>query len=467
MPRPDDGPAGTTTWSRLVVVVLARAYRGVFLTLTLVAVAPMVLGWGAYVVKSGSMRPSISVGDVVIARPTSVDDRVRVGRVYVFDDPSRPGRVLVHRIVERRDEGGFTTAGDANGFTDSTPLQPTGIRAQAILLAPWVGLPVQWLQSRDFVRLGAWLALTVAAFVLASGRLERRRDRPPPGAPGAPGPGRFRRTTARRALAPVAAATVLMVAGTAATTPAGAGFTSRTASASNTWTAGAWNQKYAAAVITDRPYGFWLLDEPAGSAYAQDRSGNNQTGQYYAPLVLGRPGGLPNNPGTAVGVGGGRVVLGTNLVSAPGAYSIELWFRTTSSSGGFMAGFENDRDDDWRSGTADRLVYLAPSGRLAFGLWGNQTTAVTTPRAYNDGAWHHLVVTSTAARSSIVYVDGLPVASGTTSTVEAYPGYWRIGQGSTGNKNGFSSSFPGDLDTVSIFHSVLSATRVAAHWNAR
>jgi hypothetical protein len=51
--------------------------------------------------------------------------------------------------------------------------------------------------------------------------------------------------------------------------------------------------------------------------------------------------------------------------------------------------------------------------------------------------------------------------------VDTYPGYWRIGQGSTGNQNGVSSSFPGDLDNVAVYHSVLSPTRVAAHWDAR
>ncbi len=220
-------------------------------------------------------------------------------------------------------------------------------------------------------------------------------------------------------------------------------------------------------MLTDQPYGFWLLDEPSGSSYATDRSGHNRTGQYYGALTLGRPGGLPNNPGTAVGVTGGRAVLGPNLVASPAAYSIELWMRTTSTSGGYVAGFEDDRDDNWRGADADRIVFLKPSGQLTFGLWSNRTTSITTPGAYNDGAWHHVVVTSTSARSSVVYVDGVAVASGTTSPVDSYPGYWRIGQGSTGNQNGVSSSFPGDLDNVAVYHSVLSPTRVAAHWDAR
>ena len=469
---PEDGTAGTTTWFRLVGVVLARAYRAVLLTLATLALAPMLLDWGSYVVQTGSMRPSIAVGDVVLARPVQADDTVHVGRVYVFDDPSRPDdRLLVHRVVERRDDGDFTSAGDANQFTDTTPLSATDLEAQAILLVPFVGRPVVWLSSGQWMPLAAWLLLTMFLFGLASLRpgYGPPRDRPrsrtrrlPQRAGSTSGPAGL----ARVALAPTAVGVALLLLGAAPLTVSAA-FVARTANGSNSWTVGAWVQQYAAAVLTDQPYGFWLLDEADGSSYATDRSGHNRTGQYYGALTLGRPGGLPHNPGTAVGVAGGRVVLGPNLVASPASYSIELWLRTTSTSGGYVAGFEDDRDDNWRGADADRILFLQPSGQLTFGLWSNRTTSITTPRAYNDGAWHHVVVTSTPTRSSVVYVDGTAVTSGTTSVVSSYPGYWRIGQGSTGNQNGVSSSFPGDLDNVAIYHSVLSPARVAAHWDAR
>jgi signal peptidase I len=470
--QPSEDDTAGTSWSRLVVVVLARAYRAVLLTLATLALAPMLLDWGSYVVETGSMRPSIAVGDVVVAKPVQVDDTVHVGRVYVFDDPSRPDdRLLVHRVVERRDDGDFTSAGDANQFTDTTPLSATDLRAQAILLVPFVGRPVVWLDSGQWLPFAAWLLLTILAFGLATlrpgdGRPPRDRWRRRSNRSRQPGSASGRVAVARSALAPTAVGAALLLLGVAPMTVSAA-FTTRTTSGSNSWTVGSWVQRYVGTVLTDQPYGFWLLDEPSGSSYATDRSGHNRTGQYYGALTLGRPGGLPTNPGTSVGVTGGRVVLGPNLVASPAAYSIELWMRTTSTSGGYVAGFEDDRDDNWRGADADRILFLRPSGQLTFGLWSNRTTSITTPRAYNDGAWHHVVVTSTSARSSVVYVDGVAVTSGTTSPVESYPGYWRIGQGSTGNQNGVSSSFPGDLDNVAVYHSVLSPARVAAHWDAR
>ncbi len=92
-----DTAAGSLDWARLLVVLVARAYRAVLLTLAAIAAAPLLAGWGSYVVESGSMRPSIGVGDVVLARPTSGDDEVAVGRVYVFDDPGATDHLLVHR----------------------------------------------------------------------------------------------------------------------------------------------------------------------------------------------------------------------------------------------------------------------------------------------------------------------------------------------------------------------------------
>lgn len=446
---PDDTAAGPG-WARLLVVLLARTYRALLLTLSVVAAAPLVAGWGSYVVSSASMRPSIDVGDVVLARPTTTGHHVHVGRVYVFEDPQRPDRLLVHRIVERRDDGAYTTAGDANDVTDLVPLESTGVRAQAIVLAPYVGLPVHWARTDDWIRLAAWALLTAAAFVLAGRRLDDRRP-----------------TRRRRAQVAVATAVAVGAVSAGTTGSAGAVFTARTKVSGNEWVAGRWTQPYVGAVVTDQPYGFWLLDEPRGTLYAADRSGNNRTGEYLGSLVSGVAGGLPTNPGTAVDNTSGRVILGPQPVAAPSAYSIELWFRTTSRYDGYLAGFEDDRDESWWAATADRIVKMESTGQLTFGAWAIRTGSISTPKAYNDGVWHHLVVTSTAARASVVYVDGVAVASGTTSPVDAYTGFWRVGQGSTGFFYGLTSAFDGAIDNVAIYHSTLSPQRVAAHWAAR
>ena len=459
-----------SAWARLLVVLVARAYRSVLLTLSAAAILPLLAAsLGSYVIESGSMRPTIAEGDVVMARPYAAGERVRVGRVYVFEDPAVAGRLLVHRIVERRDDGGFTTAGDANELTDATPLQASGIRAQAVLLVPYAGLPVHWVHTGQWLRLALWLMVTVGAFAVAARRLD---GEPPSWTQRLLRRARRRRVPVRqarrRAAVPVAATLAAVVAGGALTTgSASAGFTSRTANGSSSWTAGAFSLPYVSAVLTDKPYGLWLLDESAGSTYAADRSGNDRTGQYHGLLTLGRPGSLPNNPGTALGTRGGRAVLGRNLVTSPAAYSIELWFRAAPGASGYLAGFENDRDDNPVGSAADRIALMDTAGRVVFGRWAGRNGTIISPRSYSDGTWHHLVVTNTSSRYTVMYVDGVAVAAGNTSQDSIYAGFWRIGQGSTGSSSGNSSFFTGDIDNVSIYHSVLSSGRVAAHWNAR
>jgi signal peptidase I len=461
-----DAAAGSLAWVRLLVVLLARSYRAILLSLTVVAVAPLGLSWGAYVVESGSMRPTIAEGDVVVARDAAPDDRIRVGRVYVYGSPEDHRRLIVHRVVERLDDGTYTTAGDANDVTDLAPLERSAVRARSVLLVPYVGLPVHWLHTGQWVRLAAWLLLTVAAFVVAGRRLEHEPPR---------WWGRSRRRTDERPPAPtsrprvpVAAAVALFaLGGTLTAGSASAGYTARTGNISSSWTAGAWVQPYVGAVLADQPYGFWLLDEQPGTQYATDRSGNDRTGQYYGALALGRPGGLVHNPGTSVSTSGGRVVLGRNLVTSPAAYSVELWFRAGSGSTGFLAGFENDRDNNPVGSLADRIVQMDSAGRVVFGRWANRSSTITSPRTYDDGAWHHLVVTNTSGRYTVLYVDGVAVAAGNTSQDSTYAGYWRVGQGSTGSSFGNTSAFTGDIDNVSIFHTVLPSSRVAAHWAAR
>src|SRR4051812_22625689 len=91
-------------WAGFLLALAARGVRGVVLTLLVVSMIPLVSSWSGYVVRSGSMEPGLSVGDVVMASPMSAGDPVPVGRVMVFDNPdaASPHDVMVHRVVADR-----------------------------------------------------------------------------------------------------------------------------------------------------------------------------------------------------------------------------------------------------------------------------------------------------------------------------------------------------------------------------
>lgn len=457
--------------------VLARIYRSFLITLLAVALLPTLWAWSGYVVRSGSMEPGIAVGDVVVAQPFDPVDDVPLGRVVVFPNQAKPdsGELLVHRVVERLDGGAYATAGDANPTYDASPVTSADLTAQARLLVPMVGLPVVWLAEGRLAPVGAWLLLTVAALALARRRREDSSDEAPRG--GRLGSGRLGITARGRArgsasltggLAMVVAAGVA-VSGTHAAT---AGFTSRTINGSNTWTVAiAPSQPYTDQVLKDTPYAYYQVDEASGTV-AADSSGNSRSGNFTAVSAYRQPNGLPRNAGFSIGLGGaGRLVAGGPALSDPNTFSLELWFKTSTTSGGKLIGFENTRDAT--SPSFDRHVFMRPDGRLTYGDWLDfgGVSSIISPLAYNNGGWHHLVLTATPRgkrQDAIMYVDGRAVASGRTTETGNYAGWWRVGSGSAPLLLGYpSASFASSIDQVAIYGTELSAARVENHWATR
>lgn len=238
-------------WTMLVVTLSARVYRSFLLTLVMAAVVPMLWSWSDYVVRSGSMEPAISVGDVVVAKPFASSEQVPVGRVMIFSNPATPEHpeLLVHRVVEKLDTGAYTTAGDANISNDTTPVTSDLFRARATILVPFVGKPFTWWASGNVVALLAWVLLTALCFVP-----KRRRPQGPRGGGGlvrrlmrlrfSPGslpvmPGASARSGALRPIARLVSLPALVSAVTlvvVSTGSASAAFTATTANRSMSWT---------------------------------------------------------------------------------------------------------------------------------------------------------------------------------------------------------------------------------------
>lgn len=134
--------------ARFVTGTVALAVVSALATLVLWAVAyPVVRGWSPTVITSGSMRPSIEIGDVLVAGPVEAD-RLVPGSVIVFDNPAGSGFVS-HRLVEVLPTGEYRTWGDANESMDSTPVHPDQVRGIGRLMVPLIGRPVAWAAAGD------------------------------------------------------------------------------------------------------------------------------------------------------------------------------------------------------------------------------------------------------------------------------------------------------------------------------
>ena len=160
--------------------------------------------WMITPVLSGSMRPGLSVGGVVVSERVPVAS-LHVRDVIIFRDPYKISEQIVHRIVKiLKAPGGrllFDTQGDANNVRDPWTLSIVGTTIyRARWAVPLVGyLAIAYQDHRGFFLLGAGIVLVLIALsVLFEERQRRGRHLKGAGAAsaGSNGPTRRRHSAA-------------------------------------------------------------------------------------------------------------------------------------------------------------------------------------------------------------------------------------------------------------------------------
>jgi len=86
------------------------------------------------VVISGSMRPTIEVGDLIILMKTSAE-KIKPGDIIQYITTEG---MVVHRVIGIRD-GLFITKGDAVDTPDPDPVHPLNVRGKVIAIIPKLG----------------------------------------------------------------------------------------------------------------------------------------------------------------------------------------------------------------------------------------------------------------------------------------------------------------------------------------
>ena len=227
---------------------------------------------------------------------------------------------------------------------------------------------------------------------------------------------------------------------------------------------------YVEAVDASEPTHWWRFDEASGTTVA-DAAGFQPLTATTSGVTLGMPGALPSDPrSTAVGFAGSTTArLYTSVQdSPPDVFTLEAWFRTASTTGGEIVGRGNRIDRD--SSKVDRQLYLDDAGHVLFGVKPTQDRQVlSSPGAYNDGAWH-LATASLSPDGMRLYVDGALVAQRSDVTVGEHLalGYWRVGGDSltswpSAPANAF---FNGDIDEVAVYYRPLGDAEIEAHYEA-
>ena len=447
-------------WTAFVVSVVARSVLGLLALLMTAATVPALVGWETSVVMSGSMAPALDTGDVVVVRPVDAED-LTVGAILLVDDPDAPGFLRLHRL-EQVEAGGLRLRGDANADADAALVAPSAVHGAGAWSAPRLGLPAVWLAEGRTLPLaltGAGLAALLGLAHLHRGEGDRR------GADGTPGTAtRSGRRPGRRTVA-VGAAALALATALPTVTGSGAVFSASTANHANTFAAATYFTCASAGAGVSAP-GYLPLQETAGPTATNVGFAGSLANATYAGGVTYRVNGPTCGAGgdKAVRLDGSSGRLYTTVaLDNPQAFTAQLWFSTRTNRGGKLIGFGNGVNGV-ASSQYDRHVYMRNDGRLTFGVYNGTTTTVTSPGAYDDGAWHLVTATFSPATGMRLYVDGALVGTASAPYAEDYIGYWRIGYDTLATSwPGAPTSpyFGGSIAHVMITQNVLSAGQIA------
>ena len=126
------------------------------------------------IVRGESMAPTYRSGDVLLATATGAPE---VGDVVVVEVPDgvAAGRLVVHRVVDRRADGTFTTRGDGRTTDDAWALTDDDVRGRPRAHVPGSGALLDALR-RPWA-LGALAGGLVTILLWPSASADAQRER--------------------------------------------------------------------------------------------------------------------------------------------------------------------------------------------------------------------------------------------------------------------------------------------------
>ena len=126
-------------------------------------------GYSLFEVATGSMKPTIQIGDVVIVKITK---DVNENDIIVYIDGDD---IIIHRLVEKN-ENNIVTRGDANNSEDK-PIQENMIIGQVIKIVPQLGTWQNILSSPEVLALIIVLIIILSIIYIYTSKSEEEDEK--------------------------------------------------------------------------------------------------------------------------------------------------------------------------------------------------------------------------------------------------------------------------------------------------
>jgi len=146
-----------------VAKISAYTIGTVCIALILIVFGLPVTGWKALSVQTGSMRPAINPGALVLVHRVP-DSSLHIGDVITYNSIVNRGERITHRIVGFKQVGpvrDIVVKGDANKVADP-PLMPSQIVGKVTMRIPYAGRVIDFVHSVP----GLILLVYLPAFLL-------------------------------------------------------------------------------------------------------------------------------------------------------------------------------------------------------------------------------------------------------------------------------------------------------------
>jgi signal peptidase len=165
--RPRMRSVAPRIFSAFVLWTIGGVLFGVCMAVTI----PFFFGIKSLTVLSGSMEPTIHVGDIVVVRQISPLD-ARIGDVVTFRDPAERDKLITHRVRKMSVAAGavsFETKGDANTGVERWKMSSDGTIGLVMYRVPKLGYVLFYVHGT----LGRLLLVVVPALVLGGYEIRR------------------------------------------------------------------------------------------------------------------------------------------------------------------------------------------------------------------------------------------------------------------------------------------------------